>query len=455
MILDDVLKAAGLPVWLADHAILPGREPVLPSSFRVDAVAQASIAASALAAAAIHRARGGPMQPVTVPMRDAAIAFRGERHLRLEGSPAREGWDSIAGLYRTADGWVRLHTNFPHHRAGILKLLGVEGTREAVAAALATRPSVAFETEATAAGLCVAACRSQAEWFAHPQSEAIAAQPLVILERIGPAPRKPLPAAAHRPLAGMRVLDLTRVIAGPVGARTLALHGADVLHITSPHLPSIPALVMETGQGKRCAELDLKTQAGQFAGLVGGADAVIQSYRAGALAGLGFSDEKLAELNPGIVVAHLSAYGVEGPWAGKRGFDSLVQTATGMNAEEAAAAGETTPRALPCQALDHASGYLLALGVMAAWLRRAEEGGSWRVRISLARTGHWLRGLGRLADGFQVPEPTQAEVADLLETQESGFGRLVLVKPAEHMALTPAHAALPSMPLGSHSAVWL
>jgi crotonobetainyl-CoA:carnitine CoA-transferase CaiB-like acyl-CoA transferase len=455
MILADVLKAAGLPVSLAEYAALPGHEPVLPSSFRVDAVAQASIAASALAAAAVHQARGGPMQRVTVPMRDAAIAFRGERHMRLGSTAPREAWDSIAGLYRTQDGWVRLHTNFPHHRAGIIKLLNVEGTREAVAAALAGRGSVAFETEATAAGLCVSACRTQAEWFAHPHHDAIAAQPLLIIERIGDAPRKPLPEAAHRPLSGMRVLDLTRVIAGPVGARTLALHGADVLHITSPHLPSIPALVMETGAGKRCAELDLRSDAARFAELVKGADAVMQSYRYGALAGLGFSDEKLAELNPGIVVTHLSAYGVEGPWAGKRGFDSLVQTATGMNAEEAAAAGEDTPRALPCQALDHASGYLLALGTMAAWLRRAEEGGSWRVRVSLARTGHWLRGLGRLENGFSVKEPGQEDVADLLETHETGFGLLTTVKPPEHMELTPCYAAMPAMPLGSHTAKWL
>jgi len=444
--LQDLLGVVGV----TGDAVLTGAAPVQPSSFPVDAVAQATIAACGVAAAAIHAARGAARPAVHCDMRAAAIEFRSEQHLR----PGREAWDSIAGLYRSADGWLRLHTNFPHHRAGILSLLGCAGERDAVQAALLTRPSEAFETEATAAGLCVAAYRTRDEWFAHPHAAALEAQPLVIIERIGDAPRIPLPPAADAPLRGLRLLDLTRVIAGPVAGRTLAHHGADVLHITAPHLPSIPALVMDTGRGKRNAHMDLRTDAARFAELVAGADALACSYRAGALAALGFSDERLAALRPGIVVAHLSAYGVQGPWAGKRGFDSLVQTATGINAEEAAAAGEEKPRVLPCQALDHASGYLLALGIMAAWLRRAEEGGSWRVRVSLARTGHWIRGLPRMEGGFAVKNPTQDEVADLLETHESGFGPLTTVRHAALLEGIAAHPG-PTMPLGTSVAEWL
>ncbi|MDW8315134.1 MAG: CoA transferase [Rhodovarius sp.] len=452
MLLAEVLTAAGLPAGLADGAVLTGSGIVQPSSFPVDRVAQATIAAAGLAAAAIHAARGAAMPRVFVDRRAAAIEFRSERHLR----PAREAWDSIAGLYRSADGWLRLHTNFPHHRAGILRLLGCAGERAAVQQALAGRRSEDFETEATAAGLCVAAFRTRQQWFAHPQAAVLAAQPLIAIERIAPAARRPLPEAAAAPLAGLRLLDLTRVIAGPVAGRTLAHHGAEVLHISAPHLPSIPALVMDTGRGKRNAFLDLRepADAARFARLVAGADALACSYRPGALARLGFPDERLAELSPGIVVAHLSAYGTEGPWGGKRGFDSLVQTATGINAEEAEAAGEETPRPLPCQALDHASGYLLALGIMAAWLRRAEEGGSWRVRVSLARTGHWIRGLPRIPNGFSVTEPTQEEVADLLETEESGFGPLTTVRHAALLeGITPRPS--PAMPLGSSPAEWL
>lgn len=451
--ISDILRGAGLPPGLADHARLSGAEPVLRSSFRVDCAAQASIAASGLAAAAIHAARGAAMQTVSVDMRHAAVEFRSERHLRLNGEARGEGWDAIAGLYPTRDGFVRLHTNFPHHRAGILALLACAPTREAVATELARRDSVAFETEATAVGLCVSAFRTYAQWLAHPQCDALAAQPLVAIERIGEAPRMPLPPAAARPLAGLRVLDLTRVIAGPVAGRTLAAHGADVLHITAPHLPSIPTLVMDTGRGKRNAELDLRHDGARFGQLLAGADALLRSYREGALEGHGFSDAAMAALRPGIVIGHLSAYGVAGPWGGKRGFDSLTQTSTGINADEAAAAGEATPRVLPCQALDHASGYLLAMGVMAALLRRAEEGGSWRVRVSLARTGLWIRGLGRVADGFSVTEPTQDDIADLLETHASGFGALTAVRHAAILSATPAMEGA-AMPLGSSPAEW-
>ncbi len=452
-LLGELLAGAGLPALLADHARLTGAEPVLRSSFRVDAAAQATIAASGLAAAAIHAARGATMQTVTCDMRAAAVEFRSERHLRRGDDAPRDPWDPIAGLYPARDGFVRLHTNFPNHRDAVLAVLGCGPDRAAVAAELARRDAVAFETEATARGCCVSAFRSHAEWLAHPQSDALAAQPLVSIERIGAAPPTPLPPAAARPLAGMRVLDLTRVIAGPVAGRTLAAHGADVLHISAPHLPSIETLVMDTGRGKRNAFLDLRRDGARLAELVTGADALLRSYREGALAGLGFPDERLAELRPGIVVGHLSAYGVAGPWGGKRGFDSLTQTSTGINADEADAAGEATPRVLPCQALDHASGYLLALGVMAAWLRRAEEGGSWRVRVSLARTGMWLRTLGRI-DGLGAAEPDQAGIADLLETHESGFGPLTAVRHAAILADTPAFEASPAMPLGSHPAAW-
>lgn len=451
--LADLLAGVGLP-GLAPHARLTGAEPVLRSSFRVDLAAQVTIAAAGLAAAALHAARGAAMQGVAVDLRHAAVEFRSERHLRRGDDAPRDPWDPIAGLYPTRDGFVRLHTNFPHHRNAVLAVLGCTNTREAVAAALAQRDSVPFETEATARGCCVSAFRTHAQWLDHPQADALAAQPLVAIERIGAAPPTPLPPAAARPLAGFRVLDLTRVIAGPVAGRTLAAHGADVLHVTAPHLPSIETLVMDTGRGKRCAALDLRTDGGRFAALVGEADAMLRSYREGALAGLGFSDERLAALRPGIVIGHLSAYGVTGPWGGKRGFDSLTQTSTGINADEADAAGEATPRVLPCQALDHASGYLLALGVMAAWIRRATEGGSWRVRVSLARTGMWLRSLGRI-DGFSAVEPTQADIADLLETHPSGFGPLTAVRHAAILADTPAFEALPAMPLGSHPAEWL
>jgi crotonobetainyl-CoA:carnitine CoA-transferase CaiB-like acyl-CoA transferase len=259
----------------------------------------------------------------------------------------------------------------------------------------------------------------------------------------------------------MRVLDLTRVIAGPVCGRTLAAHGADVLHINGPHLPSIDGLVVDTGRGKRSAGIDLRTPAGRetLRGLAATADVFLQGYRPGAIAGHGFAPAELAALRPGIVCTSLSAYGEVGPWGGRRGFDSLVQTASGFNHAEAVAAGadpaDAAPKVLPCQALDHASGYLLAFGTLAALLRRAEEGGSWQVRVSLVGTGMWLRGLGRLADGFNAPVPAMADIGELLEETESGFGRLTAMRHSGLLAETPPYWALPSVPLGTHRAEWL
>ncbi|MCB4824067.1 CoA transferase [Roseicella aerolata] len=458
-ILDALWQGAGLAG--PAPAALSGEEPVLPSSFRIGAAAQAVVAAATAAVSEVHRRRGGPAQQARVAMREAALEFGSERYLRLDGRPAPAGWDAIAGTYRCGDGrWVRLHTNFPHHRTGVLRLLGCEGTREAVGQALLGWEGIAFEQAAAEAGMCVAAMRSFAEWDAHPQGQAVAGLPPLRLERIGEAPPVPLPPLAARPLQGLRVLDLTRVIAGPVCGRTLAAHGADVLHVSAAHLPSFDDLLPDTGRGKRSAAIDLRAEAGRdtLQGLVAGADVFLQGYRPGAVAGHGFAPEALAALRPGIICTSLSAYGEVGPWGGRRGFDSLVQTASGFNHAEAVAAGADpsgpAPRVLPCQALDHASGFLLAFGTLAALLRRAEEGGSWLVRVSLAGTGMWLRRLGRLEGAFGVPVPEIDELGELLEEMPSDFGRLTALRHSGRLPETPPRWALPPVRLGTHPAAW-
>jgi crotonobetainyl-CoA:carnitine CoA-transferase CaiB-like acyl-CoA transferase len=451
-ILAEIWQAAHMPEDALSWLTLSGAEPGLPSSFRVGAAAQVSIALAALAAADLWRLRSGQAQQVSVDMRHAAVEFLSERHLAVGGKPAPPEWDSIAGLYRTGDGgWVRLHTNFPHHREGVLGLLGCAGERTAVQAALANWRAFDVEQAAAEAGFCVTALRSFPEWDAHPQGIAVAGLPLVEIVQIADAPAVPL-SPADRPLGAIRVLDLTRIIAGPVAGRTLAVHGADVLVITSPRLPAVPALVIDTGRGKLSAhlDLDLAPDRGRLARLVAEADVVLQAYRPGALAARGFGPEGCARLRPGIVYASLSAYGRAGPWCARRGFDSLVQTASGFNHAEAEAAGSKAPKPLPAQALDHASGYLLAFGIMAALRRRAIIGGSWEVRVSLARTGFWLRGLGRI-DGFCCPEPC---FADLLETTSSGFGALTAVRHAARMSETPPRWSRPSVPLGTDPPAW-
>jgi crotonobetainyl-CoA:carnitine CoA-transferase CaiB-like acyl-CoA transferase len=448
------------PAHALNSLSLGGLEPGLPSSFRVGAVAQATIAASALAAAQVHRDRGGPMQDVSVDIDHACAECRSEQFWSLDCKPTPELWDRIAGTYRCGDGrWVRIHTNFAHHRDGVLRLLGCAYEKPAVQAALSRWNAEDFETRATEQGLVVAMMRSFDEWDAHPHAAAVGALPLWDATRIDDAPALPWPSRgvdqdAH-PLSGLRVLDLTRIIAGPVATRALASHGADVMTVTAPHLPAIEAVV-DTGRGKRACAVDLRDPVGRdaLATLVAACDVFVQGYRPGGLEALGFGARQLARLRPGIVVVSLGAYGHEGPWAGKRGFDSLVQTATGFNHAEAHAAGIDAPKPLPCQALDHGTGFLMAFAAMMTLRRQREEGGSWLVRASLAQTARWLRGLGRIEGGLDAPAPPRELPPEWLESSPSAWGVLTAVRPAARMALTAPRYERPSVRLGSDLPQW-
>src|SRR5207253_1480382 len=355
-----------------------------------------------------------------------------------------------AGIYRTRDHrFVRLHTNFPHHRAAVCKALACKPERDDIQAALMQWDGEAFETAAYAGGAVVALMRSHDEWSATPHARALAELPPFTIEKIGEAPPKPWP-VGDRPLEGVRVLDLSRVIAGPVAGRTLAVHGADVLLISGPDLPAIPWLTIDTGRGKLTSFVELKSDQGRgvLRDLLASADIFSQGYRPRALASLGFSAEDAARISPGIVYVSLSAYGHAGPWAERRGFDSLVQTATGFNHAEGQAAGVDGPKELPAQMLDHATGYLMAFGAMIAKARQSSEGGSWHVRVSLAQTGRWLWNLGRLANGLKSPDLQGEAVGGFLEEVPSGFGPLRAVSHSAALSKTPAWWARPAMPRG-------
>lgn len=456
-ILRDIWTSAGGDVAALARVRLTGDEPQIPSSFRVAVAGQTTIAAAGLAAAEIWRLRSGDTQDVTVDMRHAVVECRSERYLRRDDKPPPPAWDTIAGVYKTGDNhFVRCHTNFPHHRDAVCMVLGCMPEREKVQAALMQWKGEDFETAAHAAGGVVALMRSYDEWSLLPQARALAELPLISIEKIGDAPPKPWP-EGDRPLSGLRVLDLSRVIAGPVAGRTLAAHGADVLLVSGPELPAIRWLTIDTGRGKLTTFIKLKSETGraQMRELLKDADIFSQGYRPRALSALGFSPEQAAEINPGIVYVTLSAYGHAGPWAERRGFDSLVQTTTGFNDAEGKAAGIDGPKELPAQMLDHATGYLMAFGAMMAKARQAREGGSWHVRVSLAQTGRWLWNLGRLDDGLNTPDLTgEAVHAAFMETVSSGFGTLSAVRHAAVLSKTPAQWSRPAMPLGSHPPQW-
>ena len=455
-ILADLWRLAGGEPSALEAVKLTGEEPQLPSSFRVAAAAQVSIAAAGLAAARIWKLRSGEAQSVAVDMTHAVAECRSERYLRVDGKPPPPAWDPTAGIYRTRDRrFVRLHTNFRHHRAAVCKVLQCKEEREAIQSALMQWDGEAFETAAYAGGAVVSLMRSHEEWSATQQAVALAKLPPFTIEKIGAAPPKPWP-KGDRPLAGVRVLDLSRVIAGPVAGRTLAVHGADVMLISGPKLPAIPWLTIDTGRGKLSSFLELKDEAdrARLRALLQDADIFSQGYRPQAIASLGFSPEDVARLNPGIVYVSLSAYGHAGPWAERRGFDSLVQTSTGFNHAEGQAAGIDRPKELPAQMLDHATGYLMAFGAMMAKARQSREGGSYLVRVSLAQTGRWLWGLGRIADGLKTEDLKGEAIRPFFEDMPSGFGALSAISHSARLSATPAFWARPAMPLGSHAPEW-
>jgi len=458
--LDELLGLADLPLSTADRVTIAGADPVLPTRYRIGTAAAGILAATGVAASELWKLRKGRTQAVSVDVPAAAVSLRSSRYMSIAGREADRDFAPLMRFYPARDGrWVFLHANFPNLRDAALRVLGLPADRiedrDAVAAAIAGWDGGALETALHEGGACGAFVRTHAEWDRHPHAQAIAHLPAVEITRIGDARPRPLP-EGDRPLAGVRVLDLTRVIAGPTCARTLAEHGADVLKITRVGLADSGDLDLDTGIGKLSARLDLRQREehARLVELARSADVFSQSYRPGTLAARGFGPEALAELRPGIVYVTLSAWGHTGPWQHRRGYDTVVQAASGM-AE--ASGGATGPKHLPVSALDYVGGNLMAFGAMVALARRATEGGSWLVRVSLATTARWILNRGVLArDEFAgAPDDLPAAAIDRLSSEmDTPLGRMRFLSPVVGMSETPAHWARPAVPLGYHQAAW-
>lgn len=460
--MSDVDVAGAWAALGGDPALVPGvhrvvRDGALTSPLPVRELAAACVGACALTAAELAAARAGLDAVPEARVDDGAVAtaFVSERHLLVDGRRP-ESFAPLSRFWPTADGWVRTHANYPHHRERLLRALGVPGEPAAVGAALAERSAAEVEDAVCAAGGLAVAVRTPAAWAAHPQAAAVASLPLVERVRLDDAPGRALGPIGEGPLlpaAGVRVLDLTRVIAGPVATRTLALLGADVLRVDPPGLPELPDQHTDTGWGKRSAVLDLASPAGRrvFEELLASADVVVTGYRPGALDRFGLSPEALAERRPGVVVAQLSAWGPVGPWRERRGFDSLVQAATGIAVTEGRAA---EPGALPAQALDHGTGYLLAAAVLRALTERGREGGGRLVRAALARTAAWLTE-GSVPRDAPVHRGVPYDRPDTWLAETTGHaGRLRYVLPPVSFAGGPANWSRPPGVWGADEARW-
>ena len=465
--LRTILPVAGWPAAHADRVMFTGgADPVLPTPFRIGTAGAAALAATGLAAVELWQLRTGRGQEVEVDLRQATASLRSGTYMQLGADPMPSDRNPLMGFYQARDGrWSYLHCNFPNHRAAALQALGVPEDRDAVARAVAGWDAAELEEAIIAAKGAGGMVRTHAEWADHPQGAAVAAMPLMEIVKIGDAPAEPLPSPPAgvpvRPLSGVRVLDLTRVLAGPTCGRTLAEHGAEVLKITAPHLPSLGYQEFDTGLGKLAAHLDLRDPAAveTLRGLARQTHVFSQGYRPGALADRGFSPEALAALRPGIVCVSLSAFGHTGPWASRRGFDTVIQAVGGIAARQAEAVpGKSAgPQFYPVSAIDYCTGYLMATGAMVALARRAREGGSWLVRISLAQVGHWLVNLGEVPASALAAVPPDFAAPELrawsMET-ETPAGRLRHLRPVVKLSETPPGWARPSVPLGYHPAAW-
>jgi crotonobetainyl-CoA:carnitine CoA-transferase CaiB-like acyl-CoA transferase len=456
----DLLTSLGRPAEpaLTSRVEVTGADPVLATHFRVGEAVAAALVAAGVASDDLWRLRGGGPQRLALDVRAAAASLLSFLLLRVPGLDVLRAPPPTVALYRARGGWVHLHGGFPHLHEGTLALLGCADEARAIADAVAGWDAQDLEDALAAAGLCGARLRSAVEWSAHPQGAALAAAPLVEVLRVGDAAPAPLPgppagATGARPLSGVRVLDLTRVLAGPTCARTLAEHGAEVLHVRSPRLPFIEPFVIDTNPGKRSCHLDLERpdDAARLRELVRGADVFCQGYRAGALARRGFGPEALAALRPGIVAVSIDCYGHEGPWSARPGWEQLAQTVSGMAHEHG---GTEAASIVPAAVTDYTTGHLAALGVLRALERRAREGGSWHVRASLVRTALWIQSLPRAAEGATPSGIDPAVVRAHEIGMETAWGPLARLGPVLRMSETPPHWSLPPAPLGHHPPRW-
>ncbi len=430
---------------------IDGAKGGLPSPYAVAAFATACVGVATLAASELHAARTlEPPRMVRVNRRHAAVAFRSERYARTLEREVPAVWDPLSGDYPARGGVVvRLHTNYAHHRAAVVRALRVAETREAVRARVLSLEPEDVERMVVAEGGAAAMLRTRDEWRAHPQGLAVSGEPLASVRRADAPPPPMRMASLERPLSGLRVLDLTRVIAGPICTRMLAAHGADVLRIDSPGFDEVPGLLVDATGGKRRASLDLRSREGRarFLSLVADADLFVHGLRSDALHRLELGPEVLASANPALTVVTHDAYGFSGPWHNRRGFDSLVQMSAGIAARGQQALGADMPVPLPAQALDHGTGYLLAAAACRALARRARDGSVTTMRLSLARTAELLVSLGDDGDPYE-PDLTAVDATPYLEQVPSALGMVERVRCPGSIEGFETSLRIPPGPLG-------
>ncbi|MGE0623649.1 MAG: CoA transferase [Pseudomonadales bacterium] len=455
--LAELAAVTGMPLD-TDRIRFGARAVSLDTPFRAAEAAAAALGAGAAIAGSLAERAGGRPDTFTLDSRHAEASLLSFAYLRfldpVRGlGPRVPGEDrtAAAGFYPTRDDrWIYLHSGFPHNTRGLLALLGVEDDRKAVGRAIRRRRAAELEDAIAAAGLCGARVRSAGEWDESVPGRLLGSRPVVEIVQVGDSDPEPVPGTATRPLAGTRVLDLTRILAGPTCARTLAAYGADVLRVGGEHLPSIPLFVVDTGFGKRASHLDLRSSsdASLLKRLIRQADVFSQGYRSGAMERLGFGVTDVATMRPGIVYVSINCYGHEGAWRPRPGWEQLAQTVTGMAVTQGEHLNQSGPTLLPAAVNDYTTGYLAAVGALAALSLRAERGGSYWVRVSLARTAMWVRSLG--THPTVRPKPLSAREVNACSAEiDSAWGPLGYLRPAVSAGNLDIRWDRPPSPLGA------
>jgi crotonobetainyl-CoA:carnitine CoA-transferase CaiB-like acyl-CoA transferase len=453
-LLAELLERVGLDQPPSGEVSIGGRDPIWAARYPIGEAAAVVLAAIGVATNDLWELRSGRRQRVHLDVRRAAASLRGSHYIHLNGElVTRPEFPELAysNHFRCGDGrWIQLHGGFPHLGEGTSKVIGSEHNHDSIAAAVARWDSQALEDALAAAGMCGVIARSGEEWRATEQGRALLPLPPVEVVKVGESEPVPL-AGGPRPLSGVKALDLTRILAGPVSGRTLAEQGAEVLHVTAEKLPTSLLNVLTTNPGKLSTYLDLDRleDSDRLLGLLAEADIFTQGFRAGALERRGFGVEELVRRKPGLIYVSINCYGPVGPWVGRPGWEQLGQTATGLAVGQG---GPERPALMPAQACDYNTGYFAALGALIALGRRAREGGSYHVRASLCQTGMFLESLGKRCD------PAEAvglgDLTDLYAHSDTPLGRLSQFAPALELSETPPHWARPAVPLGTHQPAW-
>ncbi len=453
---DELMRLRDLP-GPSESIEISGADPVLPTRFALGSTSAAVFAAIGVAVNDIWEMRTGRRQDIGIDAVHAAAALRSTQYLQTNWDTnwaTQRGRQRISTPHPTKDGRYFLpHMGLPHLAERILKILDCEYTLESVVDAVAKWDALDLENAVAAARGCGAMVRAESEWLDHPQGSLLVSRPVLEIEQIGEADPEPFPDVSPRPLEGVRVLDLTRILAGPTCARTLAEHGADVLMVTAPHLPQSDHFVMDTSHGKRTCflNLDVEEERQRLLELASSADVFSQGYRTGVLSKRGFSPEALASIRPGIVYTSMNCYGFEGPFSERAGWEQLAQTVTGIAAEH----GSERPTLLPAAACDYLTGYIAAYGTLLALGLRARIGGSWHVKASLCQSGMFLQRQPRAELGDTIPEIPAETIEAISQTSSTPYGEIRHLGPVLRLSETPPVWTLPSSPLGTHDPVWV